>query len=311
MSYNYIISAEEKEEAKEKIEEIRKSIKLDFDYSEYDLEEDGLYPIIDELTTISLFDNPKFIVINSSENIIKANDKAFVELLTAMNSQENDNVLVFIFLDGFDQKNERLSRIKRYSSFIEINLKNMPLDEYARNVFSKDGYQIDEHTISLLVLYTASLASLKQSINILECYKYQEKIITDDDVKKLVVPPLEDNVYNLIDSVIQKDKARIFSILADFKKENIQYSFLVSLLINKFQEMYNVNILAKSGITQADIQDLFNVSSGKAYYMLKNAKAVDIYEIKKNLSMLNDLDYQIKTCKVDQNIGLELYFLKL
>lgn len=311
MSYNYIISAEEKEEAKEKIEEIRKSIKLDFDYSEYDLEEDGLYPIIDELTTISLFDNPKFIVINSSENIIKANDKTFVELLTAMNSQENDNVLVFIFLNGFDQKNERLSRIKRYSSFIEINLKNMPLDEYARNVFSKDGYQIDEHTISLLVLYTASLASLKQSINILECYKYQEKIITDDDVKKLVVPPLEDNVYNLIDSVIQKDKARIFSILADFKKENIQYSFLVSLLINKFQEMYNVNILAKSGITQADIQDLFNVSSGKAYYMLKNAKAVDIYEIKKNLSMLNDLDYQIKTGKVDQNIGLELYFLKL
>ena len=311
MSYNYIISAEEKEEAKEKIEEIRKSIKLDFDYSEYDLEEDGLYPIIDELTTISLFDNPKFIVINSSENIIKANDKAFVELLTAMNSQENDNVLVFIFLNGFDQKNERLSRIKRYSSFIEINLKNMPLDEYARNVFSKDGYQIDEHTISLLVLYTASLASLKQSINILECYKYQEKMITDDDVKKLVVPPLEDNVYNLIDSVIQKDKARIFSILADFKKENIQYSFLVSLLINKFQEMYNVNILAKSGITQDDIQDLFNVSSGKAYYMLKNAKAVDIYEIKKNLSMLNDLDYQIKTGKVDQNIGLELYFLKL
>ena len=311
MSYNYIISAEEKEEAKEKIEEIKESIKLDFDYSEYDLEEDGLYPIIDELTTISLFDNPKFIVINSSENIIKANDKAFVELLTAMNSQENDNVLVFIFLNGFDQKNERLSRIKRYSSFIEINLKNMPLDEYARNVFSKDGYQIDEHTISLLVLYTASLASLKQSINILECYKYQEKMITDDDVKKLVVPPLEDNVYNLIDSVIQKDKARIFSILADFKKENIQYSFLVSLLINKFQEMYNVNILAKSGITQADIQDLFNVSSGKAYYMLKNAKAVDIYEIKKNLSMLNDLDYQIKTGKVDQNIGLELYFLKL
>ena len=311
MSYNYIISAEEKEEAKEKIEEIKESIKLDFDYSEYDLEEDGLYPIIDELTTISLFDNPKFIVINSSENIIKANDKAFVELLTAMNSQENDNVLVFIFLNGFDQKNERLSRIKRYSSFIEINLKNMPLDEYARNVFSKDGYQIDEHTISLLVLYTASLASLKQAINILECYKYQEKIITDDDVKKLVVPPLEDNVYNLIDSVIQKDKARIFSILADFKKENIQYSFLVSLLINKFQEMYNVNILAKSGITQADIQDLFNVSSGKAYYMLKNAKAVDIYEIKKNLSMLNDLDYQIKTGKVDQNIGLELYFLKL
>lgn len=311
MSYNYIISAEEKEEAKEKIEEIRKSIKLDFDYSEYDLEEDGLYPIIDELTTISLFDNPKFIVINSSENIIKANDKAFVELLTAMNSQENDNVLVFIFLNGFDQKNERLSRIKRYSSFIEINLKNMPLDEYARNVFSKDGYQIDEHTISLLVLYTASLASLKQAINILECYKYQEKMITDDDVKRLVVPPLEDNVYNLIDSVIQKDKARIFSILADFKKENIQYSFLVSLLINKFQEMYNVNILAKSGITQADIQDLFNVSSGKAYYMLKNAKVVDIYEIKKNLSMLNDLDYQIKTGKVDQNIGLELYFLKL
>ena len=47
-----------------------------------------------------------------------------------------------------------------------------------------------------------------------------------------------------------------------------------SLLINKFQELYNVNILIKAGMNQADLADLFHISpSGRAYYGLKMQRA--------------------------------------
>ena len=56
--YNYLISSDDIEALNNKIEEIYKSFNIEFDSSKYDLEEDNLYSIIDELSTISLFDNP-------------------------------------------------------------------------------------------------------------------------------------------------------------------------------------------------------------------------------------------------------------
>ena len=87
-------------------------------------------------------------------------------------------------------------------------------------------------------------------------------------------------------------------------------SYIVSLLINKFQELYNTYILSKANMSQADIANVFHVSSGRAYYMLKNVKKLSLDKIKQNLELLNDLDYNIKSGKLDQNIGLELYLLK-
>ncbi len=102
----------------------------------------------------------------------------------------------------------------------------------------------------------------------------------------------------------------MFSCFKDLKLRSIQASYLVSLILNKFQELYNVSILIKSNTSQADIASLFNVSSGRAYYMIKNAKNTNINKIKRNLSLLNELDYKIKSGKIDQNLGLELYFLE-
>ena len=137
-----------------------------------------------------------------------------------------------------------------------------------------------------------------------------DKKITDKDIIQMVQKPLDDNVYQLIEAVIKKDKKGTFACYNDLKIINLQPSYLVSLLISKFQELYNVQVLTKSGLNQNDISNLFNVSSGRAYYMIKNAKSISINEIKNNLEYLNKLEYEIKSGKVDQALGLELYFLR-
>ena len=50
--YNYLISSDDIEALNNKIEEIKKSFNQEFDVVRYDLEEDSLYQIIDELATI-------------------------------------------------------------------------------------------------------------------------------------------------------------------------------------------------------------------------------------------------------------------
>ena len=309
MAYNYIITTDDLSAALEKIDQIKKSFKLEFDELSYDLEEDSLFSIVDELTTVSLFDNPKFIVVKNSELFNTVKDSAFTELLKAMNDSESQNVLILLYTKNFDAKHEHNEMLKKYSSMINIQIKNISFDEYITNSMQSEDYKIDAQAVSLLASYSISLSHLQQYIEQLKCFKANNKTITDKDIKAIVTKPLEDNVYQLLEAVLENNKKRIYQCYNDLKEINIQPSYLVSMLINKFQELYNVKVLAKSGVSQNEVAMIFNVSSGRAYYMLKNAKASKIENIKRNLDLLNELEYKIKSGKIEQSLGLELYFL--
>ena len=228
-----------------------------------------------------------------------------------MNNRDSENVIIFLFTKDSDYyKSEKYQHLKKYSSYIDVRIKNISLDEYAKREFAKDEYVVADQTISLLVSYVDSLSSLKRAIEILECYKFDEKKIISKDVSLMVAKPLDDNVYQLVEEVLSKNVKAVFSIYKDLKIINVQPSFLISLLINKFQEMYNVSILLKGNVTQAEIASIFNVSSGRAYYMIKNAKSTNLSKIKDNLDYLCKLDARIKSGKIDQTLGLELFFLR-
>ena len=308
--YNYLISSDDIEALNNKIEEIRKSFNQDFDVIRYDLGEDSLYSIIDELSTISLFDNPKFVIVKQANEIAEKPEKQITELLKTINNRESVNVIIFTDLNKIDFKNENLANLRKYTIYFDIKIRNIPLDQYAHDYLLKFGFTIDSQALTELVKYSVNLATLRNNLEILMCFKDENKKITSFDVNLMIKQPLEDNIFSLIDMVLNNNKKAIFKMYNDFKTENISPTYIVSMLINKFQEMYDVYHLAKGGADQQTIMDLFNVSSGKAYYMMKNAKQASLDDIKRNLDELMDLDYKIKAGLMDQYLGLEFYLLR-
>ncbi|MDE7213260.1 MAG: DNA polymerase III subunit delta [Anaeroplasmataceae bacterium] len=310
MAVNFIILADDYLAVESKIEEIKKGFDLDVEPTIYNLDEEGTYAVVDELTTVSLFDESKFVIVRNAEGLLKSSDRAFLDLLKAMNDQNSSNILILVFMGSVDMANEQYQKLKRFSSVFEAKTKNINLEEYATQRFKEEGYDVELDTIRLLVSYADSFSKLRGYMDQLECYKAEDKKITTADVRLLISEPLEDNVYSLIDAVLTNNKKLMLKGYQDMKLRSMQASNLISLLINKFQELYNVNILIKAGMNQASLAELFHISSGRAYYMIKNAKEHSMETIKSHLEELNTLDYQIKTGKIDGNIGLELYFLR-
>ncbi len=310
MPANFIISADDYLMVNNKIDEIKQSFNLDVDPIVYNWQEEGTYAIVDELTTVSLFEEPKIVVVKNVDGILTKTDTAFLELLKAMNDQNSTNILIFVFMSNIDTSNEQYQKIKRFSSYLEAKTKNINLEEYVKQMFEEDNYHIDEQALKLLVSYANNFQELRENIDKLKCYKAVEKNIKNADITLMIKEPLEDNIYSLIDAVLINNKKLVIKGYKDMKLRNILASNVISMLINKFQELYNVNILIKSGLNQASIAELFNISSGRAYYMVKNAKEHSISEIEKHLRLLNELDYNIKSGKIDADLGLELYFLR-
>ena len=74
-------------------------------------------------------------------------------------------------------------------------------------------------------------------------------------------------------------------------------------------EILHTKLLLKQGKDKADIANYFNATSGRTYYMMKNAKSVRMDIVESQLEKLEDIDYKIKTGQIDKKIGLELFIL--
>ena len=106
MAYNYIITSDDLLAAKDKIAEIKKALDPSYEELGYDLDDDSIYDVIDELATISLFDNPKFVVLKNASKVFNMKNDTLKDLYRIMNNVDSKNVLILLFLDNADLKND-------------------------------------------------------------------------------------------------------------------------------------------------------------------------------------------------------------
>jgi len=80
---------------------------------------------------------------------------------------------------------------------------------------------------------------------------------------------------------------------------------IIAMIGRTFRDLLTTLKLLKSGYKQHDIAQFYNVSDGRAYYMVKDAKTFEETDLANYVKKMADLDYQIKSGQIDKNIGLE------
>ena len=93
---NYFIQSDDYSLVNNKLIEIQNRINGDISIIEYDLSSDSIYNIIDEIKTISMFDEIKFIKVKNAQNLEDVKGNSLNELLDSMKDEDNNNYLVFI-----------------------------------------------------------------------------------------------------------------------------------------------------------------------------------------------------------------------
>ena len=178
---------------------------------------------------------------------------------------------------------------------------------------SEDTYKKYYHTLLSVVisdnLFGAGVFDQKNQLLGIVINKFDK---FKDGISVLDVNKLKTICYDLINE-------------GKYNKNYIKYNLLdVNSLTNHEKYLYSLDegvtsgVLVssihylnyiKGGLNQGALAELFNISPGRAYYMIKSAKSYHLNTIKENLNLLNDLELKIKSGKIDQNLGLELYLL--
>ena len=74
--------------------------------------------------------------------------------------------------------------------------------------------------------------------------------------------------------------------------------------------MYQVKQLYLNGYTENDIAKILNIHPYRVKLASQNSRKYDSDILIDYLKQLSDLDINIKTGKIDKNLGLELFILK-
>lgn len=295
--------------------EIDKIVGLNKDIVRYDLSVSKVDEMLDDASCISLFGDKKVLIgenalfLTSSPNNVN-HDLEYFEKYISDGNHENI-VILTVLSEKLDERKKIVKTLKKKVNVIkkdEINEKDLPA--FVIDEFKSLGYKIDRKTANYFVMYVGKNVDIIISeINKMVLYKEDDKVITVDDVNAISSKAYNDNVFDLCDGIMKKDFKKVYNCyndLINLKEEPIK---IISLIANQFILVYQCKVLSNYGKTSAEISEGLKVHPYRVKLALETNYMLD--EVEKIIKDLHELDFKIKSGKIDKNVGLERFILSI
>lgn len=285
------------------------------DIVKYDLSTDKIDELLDDASCMSLFGDKKVLV---GENALfltttTTNINHNLDYLTNyLNDDNHENIVILsVLTDKLDERKKIVKLLKEKSKVIYKELiDNKDLPSFIINEFNNEGYKIDYKTANYFVNYVGkNVDILLSEINKMIIFKDNDKNITINDIDEISSKAINDNVFDLSDAIMKKDFKRMYDCYNDLiilKEEPIK---IIAMLGNQFNLVYQCKLLSSKGLSEKEIATSLSVHP----YRVKLAIETDymISELKDILIKLHNLDFEIKSGKVDKNVGFDNFLLHL
>lgn len=308
---NYLFECIDHLAIQKEISKIIKDKKLNDAYiSTYDLEETPLINALEDLDTYSFLSDKKIVIIkNILSSTVSESEKE--HLLKYLDNSNPDNLLI-ITCDKLDSKN--FSKKVKQNKNIEIKKLEVNEKDYITNKLK--GYKISNSDITYLIeLCKNDLTKIDSECEKLMMYKFDSLEITKEDIDLLVVKKIGDSselLFSLVNAIMSKNKTRALKIYQDLKEYQVDSNSIIGLMASQMKLVSQIKVLKEDKLSNVEIQEKLNVKS--LYQIKKLSEYIYDYslsDIRKFFNTLSELDYRIKSGRIDSKDAVELLIIGL
>ena len=312
----YLIFGLENYLIKEKLEEIKKSNNIEEDdIVNYNLDNDTISSVLVEASTVSMFSNKKMIICENSSFLtasISLSDSETLELSNYLENPFDDVIIVFVVKDEkLDQRKKITKLVSKVSKVYDCNkIESYRLSNYIKDYIISKGYSISSSSIDLIISKVGyELSNIIKELDKMFIYKLDDKKITKEDVLDVITNNIENNIFELTNAIVNKEKDKVISIYNDLIKSGEDPIKLIVTISNQFRLMLQVKIMRNSGYSEKEIVSILKEHPYRISIAMKSNYNVN--DIKKILLKLSSLDYDIVTGNKDKFFGFEMFLLDL
>ena len=269
--------------------------------------------LIADLQTVPFFSDNRVVIVENPGFIVspKVNDEPFVNALVSYFKKPNESTTFIIYIDqNIDRRRKALNTLVKYMKReVYDTLSEEDFQQAVNEDLRNSGLKLDFDSRSeLMQRLPLDLDNWKNELEKLKLYP--EKI-DREVIRQLVTKPLESNVFELTNAVNTRNTARAIEVYHDLlvnNKNDIQG--LIGLLAGQFRFMLQAVTLMEQGYNQKEIAEQLNCREGRVYMAFKNSGSRNSRQLLKVLDSLAQLDQNIKSGKVNPQLGLELFLVE-
>ena len=234
---------------------------------------------LEELNTLNFLVEHKLVIINNC-NIDE-------ELIKYIENPNKDNILLII-TDKLDKKVE-----KSISGNISKLKNNLDIKDVVSSKL--EDYKMDNFTISYLINYCMNdNDKILTELEKLKAYKLEEKEITKDDIDILVEKTISNNIFDLSDAIMRKDKKASIEIYNNIVSKGTDTASIIGLVSNTYILYLQCKILFKDGLNKDSIADYLGIHPYRVSLALEQSTRYSREDLVSIIKGLFNLDYQFK-----------------
>ena len=285
--------------------EIAKIIDDNMEIVNFDLETNTLDDLVETLDTYSMFSKQKAVICkNASFLENKKDDMDFKNFFRYLENPSN-NILI-IKANKINHRLKTSEEILKYFKVIKIkdqNTREFILDNL-------EGYKMDFQTILYFINKIGNNPYvIYEELEKLKAYTLDNKTITKKDIDLVCKKNFEENIFDLIDAIIKKDKKKIEELYNYFLSNGSDVFQILIMLSNQIRLLYQVKVL--SNLKNNEIASILEVKE----YPVKLAREKNTFysraELLNLLYQLGTMDEDIKNGKQIPNISFLSYVMQM
>jgi len=290
----------------------------DMNFSNFDLEEVSLGDVINEAISAPFFgerrlifaENPYFLTAERTKNAIDQDIDLLIKYI--QNPTPSTIMVIFATYDKLDARKKIVKQLKKLATVIDAGQMEGPiLNRTVKNDLKNDGYQIDDNALDLLINKTKGNYSLiTNQLNKLKLYSLNSKRIDQTAVSELVPQSLEDNVFDLMNEILNKNIYQAEELYHQFLLQKIDPILLVAILISQLRLLIQVKILSERGLSESTISKNLKLHPYRVKLAHRQSKILNMKLLQLMYHDIVNLDFQIKSGQGDKELLFDLFIAK-
>jgi DNA polymerase-3 subunit delta len=255
--------------------------------------------------TLPFFSERRLIIIENSGLFKSSSDLADI-----LKEIPESTILLFVE-DEVDKRNRLYKLVKDVGTVSEMNgLDDKNLKLFVASLLEQEGRKISENTVTyLLDKCGTDMLNIRNEVDKLISYSYGRNAITAQDIDAVVTEQLTGKIFQMIDAIGSKQQDKALELYYDLIALREKPLSILYLIIRHFNILLQVKDLAGRGYQAAAISETVGVPPFAAGKYISQSKNFTKSRLTEALEFGTDVEEQIKTGRMLENIGVELFII--
>ena len=277
----------------------------DLNFSYFEGKEAEPRKVYEVAQTLPFFCDRRLVIIENSGLF-----KAASELSDLLSDTPDSTVIIFVESE-IDKRSKLYKLIKDQGTISEMNgLDEQNLKLFVASLLEQEKKKITEASILYLLDKTGSdMVNICNEVEKLICYTDGKEIITPEDIDMVITTQITGKIFLMIDAIGTKQQSKALELYYDLLSVREKPMSILYLIIRHFNILLQTKNLQALGYSSAAISEKVGVPPFAVNKYLGQAKNFTIAKLKEALEFGTDVEEQVKTGRLLEKIGVELFIV--